>query len=172
MNVCTASGSQGNAAPPLKMAEKIAFAFAAPSLRHQRNMPPHRGEGRRTDVGTVIKFPSPPRGPRASEGSAFALQNEAARLNGLFFQLPFRPRAEVEWSVVQCARANMHSTCARCGDSRKMADLDSGAQPHCILTADAPPSPEDRFLGEEEGGAASAAAGRSRRRGRRKGIAE
>ena len=109
-------------------------------------MPPHRGEGRE-DVGTVIKFPSLPRGPRASEGSAFALQNEAARLNGLFFQLPFRPRAEVEWSVVQCARANMHSTCARCGDSRRMADLDSGAQPHCILTADAPPSPEDRFLG-------------------------
>ena len=32
MNVCTAGGSQGNAAPPLKMAEKIAFAFAAPSL--------------------------------------------------------------------------------------------------------------------------------------------
>ena len=117
MNVCTAGGSQGNAAPPLKMAGKIAFAFAAPSLRHQRNMPPHRGEGRE-DVGTVIKFPSPPRGPRASEGSAFALQNEAARLNGLFFQLPFRPRAESEWSVVQCARANMHSTCARCGDSR------------------------------------------------------
>ena len=32
MNVCTAGGSQGNAAPPLKMAEKIAFAFAAHSL--------------------------------------------------------------------------------------------------------------------------------------------
>ena len=32
-----------------------------------------------------------------------------------------------------------------------MADLDSGAQPHCILTADAPPSPEDRFLGGGRG---------------------
>ena len=33
MNVCTAGGSQGKAAPPpLKMAEKIAFAFAAHSL--------------------------------------------------------------------------------------------------------------------------------------------
>ena len=28
---------------------------------------------------------------------------------------------------------------------------DSRAQPHCILTADAPPSPEDRFLGGGRG---------------------
>ena len=120
MNVCTAGGSQGNAAPPLKMAEKIAFAFAAPSLPPTSKKHASSSWRRTEDVGTVIKFPSLPRGPRAQsgEGSAFALQNEAARLNGLFFQLPFRPRAESEWSVVQCARANMHSTCARCGDSR------------------------------------------------------
>ena len=100
MNVCTAGGSQGNAAPPLKMAEKIAFAFAAHSLPPTSKKHASSSWRRTEDVGTVIKFPSLPRGPRASEGSAFALQNEAARLNGLFFQLPFRPRAEQRWSGV------------------------------------------------------------------------
>ena len=50
-----------------------------------------------------------------------------------------------------------------------MADLDSGEQPHCILTADAPPSPEDRFLGGGGGRGCIGGGGEESKEGKKEG---
>ena len=56
----------------------------------------HASSSWRTEGGTVIKFPSLPRGPReVGKCLCFARQRmKQPRLNGLFFQLPFRLRVE------------------------------------------------------------------------------